>query len=52
MKEIEVKVIEIDKEETVRKLMKLGAMQIYDGEMLSTIYDTTDGKLKGRGKHL
>lgn len=39
MKEIEVKILEIDKEKIVKKLENLGAKKIFDEEMFSVYYD-------------
>ncbi len=40
MKEIEVKILEIDVEETVRKIEQLGGVKTYDGEVITTYYDS------------
>lgn len=42
MEEIEVKIIEIDPAEIIRKLEKLGATKVFDGEMNSIYYDYHD----------
>lgn len=45
-KEIEVKVIEIDKEKIKDKLISLGAKKIFEGEVISEFYDYKDNNLK------
>ena len=49
MKEIEVKVIEINKEEMVSKLLELGAEKIFEGALVSISYDDEDENLAKKG---
>ncbi|HHZ01542.1 MAG TPA: class IV adenylate cyclase [Tissierellia bacterium] len=46
MKEKEVKVLDIDKEEIERKLIELGAVLIKDENQINYRFDTEDGVLK------
>ena len=46
MKEIEIRILDIPLEETIRKLTALGVQKIFDGEMLVTRMDFPDGRLK------
>lgn len=52
MKEIEVKILEIDVDEIRDKLKKLGAKKTFDGEMHTIVFDTPDEKLKKKGLFL
>ena len=45
-KEIEVKVIEINKEEMIKKLLSLGAKKVFDGDIQAITYDFFDNSLK------
>lgn len=51
MEEIEVKIIEIDPVEIIRKLQKLGAIKVFDGEM-NSIYFDHNGEFKKSKKTL
>lgn len=46
MKEIEVKVIDINKEEMVKKLLDLGAEKVFEGKLVSNLYDFEDKSIK------
>ena len=46
MREIEVKVIEIDKPSIVQKLLALGAAKVFDGEIDAIVYDFPDTRLE------
>src|SRR3989338_6810134 len=46
MKEIEIRILDIPLEETVRKLTALGAKKTFDGEVIVTRMDFPNGKLK------
>ena len=46
MKEIEVKILDIDLEEIRKKLLDLGAEKIFDGEIHATAFDFPDQRLK------
>ena len=52
MKEIEVKILEIDVEEIERKLKKLGAEKVFEGEVVSIYFDFSDKRLEKEGKIL
>jgi len=45
MQEIEVKVIDINKEEIIRKLLELGAEKIFEGDITASSYDFEDSRL-------
>lgn len=45
MEEIEVKVIEINKEETIKKLIELGAKKVFEGDLYAVSYDFEDDRL-------
>jgi adenylate cyclase class 2 len=42
MEEIEVKVLEIDKEKVVKKLLDLGAEKVFEGDIYALTYDFED----------
>lgn len=46
MKEIEVKILEINRAEVETKLGKIGAKKVFDGVVESWIFDFEDGSLK------
>lgn len=46
MKEIELKVLEVNKQKIITKLVKLGAKRVFLGEVVSKVYDFEDQKLK------
>lgn len=46
MKEIEVKILEVDPEQIRKKLEEIGAKKTAEGIMKSTLFDTEDGKMK------
>ena len=46
MKEIEVKVIEINKEEMVKKILALNGKKVFEGRIVSHLYDFEDGSIK------
>tara|TARA_Y100000310_G_C20415449_1_gene684084 strand:+ start:84 stop:602 length:519 start_codon:yes stop_codon:yes gene_type:complete len=52
MKEIEVKILEIDVEEIRKKLLALGAEKVFDGELKVTGFDYPDERLDKEGKIL
>ncbi len=52
MKEIEVKILEIDREAVEKRLIALGARKTFDDEMYAIYYDTQDNSLKRTGKAL
>lgn len=45
MKEIEVKILEVEPEEIGDKLRELGARLVFDGELSSIVFDTDDNAL-------
>lgn len=51
MDEIEVKIIDINKQEVIRTLEKLKAVKVFEGKMQSSHFDR-EGKLKHRGELL
>jgi adenylate cyclase class 2 len=52
MKEIEVKILEIDVTAVRKKLKALGAKKTFDGNMRTTIFDTPNEQLKKKGLFL
>ncbi len=46
MKEIEVKILEVDGEEIEKRLLELGAKKTLDGEIDAVFFDTPDFRLK------
>lgn len=52
MKEIEVKILEINVAETRKKLSKLGAKKTFEGDMHTIVLDTPDEQLKKKGLFL
>ncbi len=46
MKEVEVKILEVDPEQIRKKLEELGAKKTAEGIMKATLFDTEDGKMK------
>jgi adenylate cyclase, class 2 len=46
MKEIEVKILEINKQQIEEKLRILGATKIFDGELLTLFFDFQDGRIR------
>jgi len=51
MEEIEVKILNIDKEKIIKKLLELGAEKVFDGPM-KTIYLDLNNELRNSGKML
>ena len=52
MKEIEVKILEIDVEEIEKKLKKIGAEKVFEGELVSIYFDFPGKDLEKEGKIL
>ena len=52
MKEIEVKILEIDVEEIEKKLKKMEAEKVFEGEVVSIYFDFPDKLLEREGKIL
>ena len=52
MKEVELKVRNIDKEEIIRKIVNLGAYKVFSGKVIDYRYDTPDRDLSRQGKAL
>jgi predicted adenylyl cyclase CyaB len=52
MKEIEVKILDVDRDAVVKKLLLLGAKKIHEGEFYSIYLDFADGSLQKEGKIL
>ena len=52
MKEIEIKILEIDKIRIIEKIKELNAVMVFDGELVNTYFDYEDCSLEKKGKHL
>lgn len=52
MKEVEVKVRNIEKEDIIRKIEKIGAQKIFTGRVIDYRFDTPDRDLSRQGKAL
>lgn len=52
LEEIEVKILEINVREIKKKLRKIGAEKIFEGEMISVYFDFRDKRLEKEGKIL
>lgn len=52
MQEIEVKILEIDKDVIIKKLQQLGTKKVFAGKLQSYFYDFADQKLHEEGKTL
>ena len=52
MKEVEVKILEVDVEEVHRRLVALGAERTYAGPVVTVYLDTDDKRLKRRDESL
>ncbi|MFH1283948.1 MAG: class IV adenylate cyclase [bacterium] len=52
MKEIEVKILEIDKDKVIRQLKDLGAKKVFDGTLSDSHFDFSDKTLRKEGKLL
>lgn len=52
MKEVEVKIRNIDKEDILKKIEKLGAQKIFTGKVIDYRFDTPDRDLSRQGKAL
>lgn len=50
MEEIEIKILEINKDEVVKKLEKLGAKKIFDGDMCAVRFDYPNNEFEKQGK--
>ncbi|GEM_PF-646669 len=51
-KEIEVVIININKQEVIKKLKSLGAKKVFEGELTDYFFDTNDSSLKKQNKYL
>jgi len=51
MREVEAKILEVDKEKTVQKILELGGKKIFDGEITGIFFDKNN-ELKNSGKLL
>lgn len=49
MKEVEVKILEVNASEAIRRLKKMGARKVFDGFMQAHYYDDAKGRLKKSG---
>jgi len=52
MKEVEVKIRHIDKEEIIKKIEELGATKVFTGKVIDYRFDTPDRDLSRQGKAL
>lgn len=52
MKEIEVKILEINVEETIKKIEQAGGLKTYEGKVITTYYDSPKNKLHQQGSVL
>lgn len=52
MLEIEVKILEIDKNKTIQKIESLGAQKVFDGIIFAVYFDLPDNKLSAEKKTL
>jgi adenylate cyclase class 2 len=52
LKEIEVKILEIDVEEIEKKLKEMGAEKVFEGEVISIYFDFSDKGLEKKGRIL
>lgn len=52
MKEIEVKILDVNREKIVKKLLKFGAEKILDETLLTKHFDTKENKLKNSKRML
>jgi len=52
MKEVEIKILEIDKKEIIDKLKKAGAKKIFEGDVENIFYDFENKRLFSQGKKL
>ncbi|MBD3314131.1 class IV adenylate cyclase [Candidatus Woesearchaeota archaeon] len=50
MKEIEVKILDIDKKEVEEKLVSLGAEKVFEGDVNALFFDFDDGSVRAAGK--
>ncbi|RLE46898.1 class IV adenylate cyclase [Candidatus Woesearchaeota archaeon] len=51
MEEIEVKILESDKDKVIKRLLELGAKKVFDGPM-NSVYLDSDNELKNQNKIL
>ncbi len=49
MREIEIKILDIDRKKTAEKLVSLGAKKVFDGEIYAIYYDSTDNSIRKNG---
>lgn len=52
MEEIEIKILDINKEEVIKKLIELGAEKVFEGEVKADYFDFEDERLKKEEKIL
>jgi len=52
LKEIEIKILEINVEEVEKKLKKMGAEKVFEGKVISIYFDFSDKSLEKKGKIL
>lgn len=49
MREIEIKILDIDRKKTEEKLVSLGAKKVFDGEIYAIYYDSADNSIRKSG---
>jgi len=49
MKELEAKILEVDRSKLEKLLLEMGASKSFDGEMIARFYDFPDGSIKSKG---
>ena len=49
MREIEVKILEVDQEALTKRLLGLGARLVFDGEIRGSFFDFNDKRLRSKG---
>lgn len=52
MKEVEVKIRNIDKDEIAQRIMAMGAVKVFSGRVIDYRFDTPDRDLSRQGKAL
>lgn len=52
MLEVEVKILEIDKQKVIKKLDELGAIKVFEGEIIANYYDYPNNSLAKQKKTL
>ena len=50
MREIEVKILAVDRKALERRLRRLGARRVFDGTLRASFFDFKDGRFRRTGK--